>query len=112
MTRKFLFRPPDILIFLVIMAFTVSVDHAPAAEVPPYLNPHMPLDTRVRDLLSRMTLDEKIGQMAQADSGAVADPADVQKYALGAMLSGGNSKPPENNPAAWLKMVNEYQSWV
>lgn len=112
MTRKFLFRPLYLLIFPTIMAFTASVDHARAAELPPYLNPHMPVDTRVRDLLSRMTLDEKIGQMAQADSGAVADPADVQKYALGAMLSGGNSKPPENNPAAWLKMVNEYQSWA
>ena len=94
------------------MAFTLDLDRIGAAEVPPYLNSHLPIDTRVRDLLSRMTLDEKIGQMAQADSGAVADAADVQKYALGAMLSGGNSKPPENNPAAWLKMVNEYQSWA
>ena len=94
------------------MAFAFNLGRAGAADVAPYLNPHLPVDTRVRDLLSRMTLDEKIGQMAQADSGAVANPADVQKYALGAMLSGGNSKPPENNPAAWLKMVNEYQSWA
>ncbi|MGA9778028.1 MAG: glycoside hydrolase family 3 protein [Limisphaerales bacterium] len=92
------------------MAFTLDLDRTGAAEVPAYLNSHLPVDTRVRDLLSRMTLDEKVGQMAQADSGAVADAADVQTYALGAMLSGGNSKPPENNPAAWLKMVNEYQS--
>jgi hypothetical protein len=42
---------------------------ARAAEVPSYLNPNLPLDTRVRDLLSRMTLDEKIGQMTQADLG-------------------------------------------
>jgi beta-glucosidase len=94
------------------MTFTIDLDRTGAAEVPPYLNSHLPVDTRVRDLLSRMTLDEKIGQMAQADSGAVANAADVQTYALGAMLSGGNSKPPENNPAAWLKMVNEYQSWA
>jgi len=94
------------------MAFTIELDCTGAAEVPPYLNSHLPVDTRVRDLLSRMTLDEKIGQMAQADSGAVANAGDVQTYALGAMLSGGNSKPPENNPAAWLKMVNEYQSWA
>lgn len=112
MTRKLSFCPLYLLSFFTIMTFTLDLDRAGAAEVPPYLNSHMPVDTRVRDLLSRMTLDEKIGQMAQADSGAVANAADVQTYALGAMLSGGNSKPPENNPAAWLKMVNEYQSWA
>jgi beta-glucosidase len=112
MRRKFLFRPPYLLIFFAALAFAFGPGHAGAAEVPTYLNPHLPVDTRVRDLLSRMTLDEKIGQMAQADSGAVADPADVQKYALGAMLSGGNSKPPENNPAAWRTMVKEYESWA
>ena len=112
MTRKLSFWPLYLLKLFAIMAFTLDLDRIGAAEVPPYLNSHLPIDTRVRDLLSRMTLDEKIGQMAQADSGAVADAADVQKYALGAMLSGGNSKPPENNPAAWLKMVNEYQSWA
>ena len=112
MTRKLSFCPLYLLNFFTIMTFTFDLDRTGAAEVPPYLNSHLPVDTRVRDLLSRMTLDEKIGQMAQADSGAVANAADVQTYALGAMLSGGNSKPPENNPAAWLKMVNEYQSWA
>jgi beta-glucosidase len=112
MTRKFLFRPLYLFIYFTVMALTLRVEHACAADVPTYLNSHLPVDARVQDLLSRMTLDEKIGQMAQADSGAVVDPGDVQKYALGAMLSGGNSKPLENNPAAWRKMVNEYESWA
>jgi len=94
------------------MAITLNAGYGRAAEAPSYLSPHLPIDTRVRDLLSRMTLDEKIGQMVQADLGAVTNAADVQKYALGAMLSGGNSKPPENNPATWLKTVNEYESWA
>jgi beta-glucosidase len=85
---------------------------ARAAEVPSYLSPNLPVDTRVRDLLSRMTLDEKIGQMVQADLGAVTNAADVQKYALGAMLSGGDSKPPENNPATWLETVHQLESWA
>ena len=59
-----------------------------------------------------MTLDEKIGQMVQADLGAVTNPADVQTYAFGSMLSGGNSKPPENNPATWLQTVHELDSWA
>jgi len=32
---------------------------------PPYLNPSLPLDKRVDDLMSRMTEDEKIGQLNQ-----------------------------------------------
>jgi hypothetical protein len=40
-------------------------------------------------LLSQMSLDEKIGQMTQADMLALKDKADVQKYFLGSVLSGG-----------------------
>ena len=29
----------------------------------PYKNPSLPIDTRVSDLLSRMTLEEKVGQL-------------------------------------------------
>ena len=59
-----------------------------------------------------MTLDEKIGQMVQADLSCVRDHADVQKYALGSILSGGGSKPPVNSPQGWLDSCNELQSWA
>ena len=36
----------------------------------PYLNPKLPVATRVDDLLRRMTLAEKVGQMTQAERGA------------------------------------------
>src|SRR5512144_590836 len=36
---------------------------AGAAERPPYLDASLPIDARVDDLLSRMTLEEKVGQM-------------------------------------------------
>jgi beta-glucosidase len=32
---------------------------------PPYLNPKLPIEERVKDLMSRMTLEEKIAQMCQ-----------------------------------------------
>jgi beta-glucosidase len=32
----------------------------------PYLNPKLPLEQRVDDLVSRMTLDEKVSQMMNA----------------------------------------------
>src|SRR6516225_5206566 len=56
-------------------------------------------------LLSKMTLDEKIGQMVQVDSGALKNPADVSKYFIGSVLSGGDSDPANNLPGTWLKQA-------
>lgn len=33
----------------------------------PYKNPSLPVDTRVQDLLSRMTIEEKTAQLMQGD---------------------------------------------
>ena len=58
-----------------------------------------------------MTLEEKIGQMTQAERGAVAgDPSQIATLRLGSVLSGGGSTPTPNTPAAWVDMVNEFQS--
>ena len=43
-------------------------------------------------ILEQMTLEEKIGQVIQADIGSVT-PEEVQKYNLGSILNGGNSAP-------------------
>ncbi|HEV7758271.1 MAG TPA: glycoside hydrolase family 3 protein [Acidimicrobiales bacterium] len=77
----------------------------------PYLDRHRPVGQRVTDLLSRMTLEEKIGQMTQAERGAVTDdPSLIAQWQLGSVLSGGGSTPAENTPAAWLEMVNGFQA--
>ena len=34
----------------------------------PYLDPSLPVADRIADLLGRMTVDEKIGQMLQLDA--------------------------------------------
>ena len=61
-------------------------------------------------LLASMTLDEKIGQMVQVDSNALKDKADVQKYFIGSVLSGGGSDPADNLPRTWLKLANDFQA--
>lgn len=48
----------------------------------PYTNPNLPVETRVKDLLGRMTLDEKIGQMIQIER-SVATPAVISQYYIG-----------------------------
>src|ERR1700722_14354128 len=64
-----------------------------------YLDPSQTVETRVGDLLSRMTLDEKIGQMVQADLCCVTNRADIQTLGFGSTLSGGDYKAPGVNSA-------------
>ncbi|HEX6325618.1 MAG TPA: glycoside hydrolase family 3 protein [Jiangellaceae bacterium] len=101
-----------VLIVSLMPAVPTSTSQAPsAAERPAYLNPGLAVERRVEDLLGRMTLEEKIGQMTQAERGAVAgNPEVIAEWGLGSVLSGGGSTPTPNTPAAWVEMVNEFQS--
>ncbi|CAL0321616.1 unnamed protein product [Lupinus luteus] len=79
------------------------------AEHLKYKDPKQPLNTRIKDLLGRMTLEEKIGQMVQIDR-KVASADVVKKYFIGSLLSGGGSVPkPQASAEDWVNMVNSYQ---
>jgi beta-glucosidase len=69
-------------------------------------------DQQVEALLAQMSLDEKIGQMTQADSGALKDKSDIQTHFLGSVLSGGGHSPAEFDAKGWLKSCDEYRSWA
>ncbi|PUZ73928.1 hypothetical protein GQ55_1G025000 [Panicum hallii var. hallii] len=74
-----------------------------------YKDPSQPLNTRIDDLLRRMTLAEKIGQMSQIER-ENATAGVINKYFIGSVLSGGGSVPAKNAPPeAWAKMVNGMQ---
>lgn len=68
-----------------------------------------PADAKVvvESLLEQMTLAEKIGQMIQPDSTQI-EPEDVATYAVGSVLSGGNSAPAANDVQGWANRVREY----
>lgn len=74
-----------------------------------YRNPALPVSERVSDLLSRMTLEEKVGQMAQADRQFLESDEDIARYALGSILSGGGSAPGVNTAEAWVEMYDGFQ---
>lgn len=68
-------------------------------------------DGRVRELLTRMTLEEKIGQMTQAEQEALKDGGEIEKYFLGSLLNGGSSDPKAGNSLdAWTDMYDGYQA--
>ncbi|MGW2095977.1 glycoside hydrolase family 3 N-terminal domain-containing protein [Promicromonospora sukumoe] len=77
----------------------------------PYLDPRLSTKKRVADLLGRMTLAEKVGQMTQAERANVtSDPAAIAELGLGSVLSGGGSTPAENTPEAWADAIDGFQT--
>ena len=64
----------------------------------------------ISDLMSKMTLDEKVGQMTQVERKELDHISDLATYNIGSLLSGGGSAPIPNTLDAWIKMYNEYQT--
>ena len=79
-----------------------------------YADPSQPPEARVEDLLKRMTLDEKIGQMTHANKNALTTPSDITTYALGSLLSGGGEGPNGSGGTAtqWADMYDNFQSYA
>ena len=93
------------LFLLLLMVSNLSAQN----ELLPYQNADLPIEERVTDLLSRMTLEEKIGQMTLIEKNSI-QASNVTKYLLGGVLSGGGGYPAgKNNPQTWMSMVHKYQ---
>ncbi len=68
------------------------------------------IDHKVDDLLGRMTLVEKIGQMTQVDQIGLVQISDIQEYSLGSLLFGGDSIFPGMTPVQLTDLVDRYQT--
>jgi beta-glucosidase len=91
-----------------------------------YRDPHASVPARVADLLKRMTLEEKVGQMAQPavvnmqgdcqwSGGALVESCMshvLGDLKVGSVLSGGGETPPANTPKDWADMVNTIQKYA
>ena len=75
----------------------------------PYKSRALAVEKRVDDLLARMTLDEKIGQMTQADHASLKDGTEVNTLFLGSVLSGGDSELPDVSARAWRAHTDTLQ---
>jgi beta-glucosidase len=94
---------------LAMIAGTAIVTARAASAHLPYPDPSLPVPTRVSQLMATMTLDEKLGQMTQAERSAVTN-ADITNFALGSLLSGGGSAPSPNNATSWANMYDGFQN--
>ncbi|KAL6976522.1 beta-glucosidase [Sarracenia purpurea var. burkii] len=76
------------------------------------MDPKQPIEARIDDLLSRMTLEEKVGQMTQLERQNLTAKI-MKKYTIRSILNGGGSVPWPNDTAKdWVKMVNMFQKWA
>lgn len=65
-------------------------------------------EAKVEQLLARMTLEEKVGQIMQPEIQAIT-PDEVKKYHIGSVLNGGGSMPnriPNAKPKEWLALAD------
>ncbi|XP_074303100.1 uncharacterized protein LOC141637522 [Silene latifolia] len=74
-----------------------------------YRNPNSPIEDRVKDLLSRMTLQEKLAQMTQIERN-VASSHPLKNLAIGSVLNSGGSTPFERALSSdWADMIDGFQ---
>ena len=79
---------------------TIAPSPTTAADaIPLYKDAGRPPAERAQDLLSRMTLAEKIGQMTQVEKDSI-KPEDIAAKFIGSLLSGGGGAPSPPPPAA------------
>jgi len=63
--------------------------------------PVLSIDEKANQLISKMTLEEKIGQMTQVEYKS-SKPGDIERYFIGSILSGGRGSLIINNSNEYL----------
>ncbi len=93
-------------IFIICLIFLIS---PLSAQDTLYLDSTATVEERVEDLLSRMTIEEKVGQMIQGERGSDNVLNNISTYYLGSINSGGGSTPYPNTPESWADMYDSLQ---
>jgi beta-glucosidase len=108
----------QLLVVLAVLLLPIACSTPPVSPEGPtaetgaiYRDPEAPVEDRVEDLLERMTLAEKVGQMTQVEKNSISEQ-DITDLFLGSILSGGGGYPTPNNPEAWAGMVDGFQEYA
>src|SRR2546421_3483985 len=124
------------IVALVSATLVITAGAAPGAGGPRYLDANAPTSERVNDLLHRMTLSEKVGQMDQIVIGKLRAPTEpangdcnnaggnhdplqtsclqrvLVDYNTGSILSGGTDNPSDNTGHGWAEQYNTIQHYA
>ncbi|MFJ6793968.1 glycoside hydrolase family 3 N-terminal domain-containing protein [Streptomyces sp. NPDC091268] len=96
---------------LTLTGLTAAAPSGPplTASALPYQDAGLPVRDLVADLLTRMTLDDKLGQMTQVEKDALLPQSDLAAYRIGSVLSGGDSTVSPNNAQTWADTYDSLQ---
>ena len=87
------------ILFLLVLPVTFSISQQQS------------ISFKVDALLTKMTLEEKIGQMTLVDYSAIKQhPDDIIKYSLGSILWGGDSEVKDITPKGWAEVYDSLQT--
>lgn len=100
-----------VLVLGIIGVFLAAPPVSPERPSSQYMDPEAAIRDRVEDLLVRMTLAEKIGQMTLVEKNSIKDKDITDKF-IGGLLSGGGGYPSRNTPEGWSEMVNGFQEYA
>ena len=95
------------MMIVCIMCFSISATLCEEKAV--YKDPGAPVKERIKYLMARMTLEEKIGQMVQVDKDFLIEFSDISKYSIGSILSGGDSMPKDITAKGWADFYDKCQ---
>ena len=105
--RKSMLFP--VLPYLTLALAAMSASSCQSEKAVVYKDAHASVEARVEDLLSRMTLEEKIGQMAQVSNNSLDSVSDLSKYSIGSILAIPLSRQERNDPLMWTDLYDSLQ---
>ena len=97
-----------------LIAFTLGVSLFAQTSPPPYKRADLPVDVRVRDLLSRMTLEEKFWQLFMIPGDLDTPSNDYSKGIFGLQIRAGKDGAAPRGHAERINAIQKYfveQTW-
>lgn len=85
--RRFLPRTLTATLLSTLLTMSLLPANTAAADVPAYRNPKLPLEQRIDDLMGRMSVEEKVGQLVQLPGNGLATPEACRTGQIGSVLS-------------------------
>ena len=95
-------------IVLIFIKLSLDEKNSPPKFSNRYLDTSLSIDERIDDLLSQMTLEEKIGQMTLVEKNSILELSDVSSFGIGGILSGAGAKPESNTLKGWQVMTESF----
>ena len=100
--------------FLIVLIGTLIACRQEQTDPRESIPTEMTIDERVAWWIDNLTIEEKAGQMIQAERSTNngitgATPQDVKNYNLGSVLNGGGNRPSPNNVTGWQTMANIFR---